>query len=393
MATAADLMLQRILVRVVSDSLLVTSQQASLAGLDLNLMPGREGLEIYLGGYDDKLPLLLQKVARVLANPPLDKAGFDLARETVRQALRREQQATVTEQGYKGLLGSLFTPYYTPAQQMAVLEKLTLADLRAYAKAYFSTIAATLFVHGNLSEPQARSLAADFRHLVLANSRLVALPDNKPSLPEPGPPSHRKLVVEQPDSAWIQIFIDDDTSPAAHGRWLLLGRLMAQPFYTELRTRQQLGYAISASHIDLQGYPALLLMVQSGNTKARAIGHRVHTFLERFSKQLSGSNGNDLSGLKSSLVAELRAPDQSLAARGEHFYDSIIRHLPFDIRDQVASAVDKTTAAELRNLMEHQLLAAPRSQVVSVPGHIAAAGSSLRKSGSTNSGSPAATTK
>ncbi len=363
MRTVDEAMLQQLLVLVVGDGFLPVTQQAKLAGLDMSLEAGREGLALHVLGYDDKLPLLVSRIAEALARPSLDEARFVLARRALEQSLLARRQNTVADQAMEALNGSLFTPYYTPGEQLAALKKLTLSDLRAYAKKFFARIGATVFIHGNLDAGEARRLAEDFRQRLLAGSRLMDMPAESPVLPEQGDILRKTVQVDQPDSAWVQLFTDEDTSARAHARWLLLAGLMGQPFHTELRTRQQLGYLVSASYASVKNHPALMLVLQSANTPGEKLGWHVQTFLEGFSRSLASLDEAALDNLKQALSGELRAPDTSFSSRGARFYDDIDNGHPFDFRLRVARALDKITARGVSAFYTREILEAPRSRV------------------------------
>lgn len=77
----------RIVANLVCDNLDEVTYNASLAGLQYSLTYHSEGLSVYVYGYQDKLPLLLQVVLKKLKNLQVQEDRLEIFKEKVREFL------------------------------------------------------------------------------------------------------------------------------------------------------------------------------------------------------------------------------------------------------------------------------------------------------------------
>ena len=80
------------LVELVADTLYSPTYPASLAGLFWNMNTTEEGIHIGVGGYNDKLPVLLKTVVDALVNydNEFKQEKFNIFRDGVRMEISEE---------------------------------------------------------------------------------------------------------------------------------------------------------------------------------------------------------------------------------------------------------------------------------------------------------------
>ena len=81
----------------------------------------------------------------------------------------------------------------------------------------------------------------------------------------------------------VQVYLQ--VGPDNGEDWLLLvvlSRLLEQPFFEDLRTRQQLGYIVGSSVTENAGVRALVLTVQSAVQPPPELEKRIAAFLRAY---------------------------------------------------------------------------------------------------------------
>lgn len=94
----------------------------------------------------------------------------------------------------------------------------------------------------------------------------------------------------------------------------LLAKVMREPLFNFIRTREQLGYAVScAAKIDenVLGF-AITVECQERRHSASSVNQRIESFLENFTSLLEEMDENDFEVMKKSIINHKRASNTSL---------------------------------------------------------------------------------
>jgi len=91
---------------------------------------------------------------------------------------------------------------------------------------------------------------------------------------------------------------------------LLLSQMLDKAVYSELRTKQQLGYIVQCGVTEAQGVRALLFIIQSSVKPPPELEARLEAFLRLFRGTLSLLSDDELGTYRDALAAELGDVDQ-----------------------------------------------------------------------------------
>ncbi|MEL0169616.1 MAG: insulinase family protein [Pseudomonadaceae bacterium] len=123
------------------------------------------------------------------------------------------------------------------------------------------------------------------------------------------------------DRAQLLYLPAEDDSLREAACWRLLHHRLADPFFAELRTRQQLGYWVVARLHRRAGRPGLLLLVQSPDRSHRCIESAVDRFLEHSLQELGALPADQLQAqalhLSQLLEQQRQHPQQGFEAHWE----------------------------------------------------------------------------
>lgn len=128
---------------------------------------------------------------------------------------------------------------------------------------------------------------------------------------------------------------------------------MKTPFYTEMRTRQQLGYIVfSGASLQRDGQ-GMLFLIQSGDYPADELASRASAFLTEALPAMADMPDEEFETMRASIVSTLEEQDKDMAERIERLEleavrrggdfgnrEGVIRELKALTRDDVVAAFD-----------------------------------------------------
>ncbi len=367
--TAKKAVSQSLLVDLVKDQLNAWSYPAQLAGLSYSISPTEEGLTLLVYGYDEKQPVLLEKVLAALQHPRLPEDRFKLYKDKFKRSLANQALDRPYNQILNERTRRLLTPSWSPKQKLAALEPLTRQDLQAYAAQLFDRAEVKVLSYGNLTAEEARAMNALLDQTLLSTTRLMVVPEPRLTIIPKGRTLSYRYDVDHPDSAVVINFQGNEKSIAEQARWRLLGHIMASPFFSALRTEQQLGYVVAAAFSEVEDMPGMIFLVQSSAVSSDELQKRMETFVRQYADKLKAMDEKEFASHKAGLLTKLLKKDDMMLTRALRYMDNLEREqYGFDFKRQVADEVEKLSKAELLAFYQENLLQHPRRLVVCSPG-------------------------
>lgn len=342
------LVLAQLYQSVQDDALQAFRYPLGQAGLGFGTSVDDRGLTLLFWGFDDGQERMLRDLCTRLAGFRVDPARFELERDELVRRWKNLKRERPISQAW-GAAGEVIDPWdFDAVAGIAVAEKLTAADLQAFVAEFWKGAAGgQLLVHGNQTADAARAMAA-----TIAETLPVGKPGVRPEaavrrFPTKGD-AVREVRIDHTDSTLVVLYQGEGTDAAARARWVLLGQLLDTPFFTELRTEQQLGYVVSAGFRRYDVLPGLQLSIQSAVHGPATLLERVDAFLATETTDLAAMSDEDFLTIRSGLVARLREADTRLYQRSERFVSNLRDGVPtFDWREQVAAEVEKLDRATM----------------------------------------------
>lgn len=341
----------QLVARVVKDRLNAQTYSARLAGLSFDVYRTLTGVTLSASGYSQSVPELALLLAENLAQPSIDAARFDVLKaEFIRELNDAELDAPYTRL-MRRLTNDTVETYYPNATKLAALNALDRSMTEALWQRLLDSARVDILVEGNITAVGAETLARKIwtRLPPSENARAHSLPVVETVLSG----SERSLTVpiDHDDSAWVGYFPGPNSDVQTEARLRLLGQMLQTPFYTELRTQQQLGYIVFAGYMPLLTQPGLVLVVQSPDSAPEDISAAAQAFLTEFAEGTYTRGPSELETFKAALVSNLTEDDPSLAAQARRHWNALgLNDLTFDRREQVVAAVESISITDIRFL-------------------------------------------
>ena len=271
---------------LVEDSLMEYSYDAEIAGLEYSLAHHPQGFDVAISGYNDKMPVLLEKVLISMRDLEIKDDRFDIIKERLMRGFKNfefqepfRQTTTysrwlVTEKGWATF------------QLLDELQSVTAEDVRQFFPQALRQMHIELLVHGNLYKEDALRVT----NLVESTLRPKRLPQSQwPTrrsieLPK-GSDFRYERVLKNPDNinhcVEYIIFVGNNMDRPLRAKLLLLAQMAEEPVFDTLRTKEQLGYVVGSSAMIFAMVAAWRVLVQSEKDCAY-LEKRIDNFLTGF---------------------------------------------------------------------------------------------------------------
>jgi insulysin len=238
---------------------------------------------------------------------------------------------------------------YSNKELLDATESSSLEELKEYVSRVWSSGKGIALVQGNLYEDEALTLVATIdKALRFQPISKAEYPPELEPLPLPQSPANAmatRLAITEPNEengnaasyVAIQSLSED---PKEHVMIELIGSIVSEPFYEDLRTRQQLGYIVSSGVRPVGKTIMMGFIVQSSSATNEKLTKEITRFLDNVrSKYLENLPKGDLAVFVKSLIDRKTEPDKQLATEVTRNWAEIASgRLEFDrIQQEVAA--------------------------------------------------------
>ncbi|MGE0385771.1 MAG: insulinase family protein [Gammaproteobacteria bacterium] len=348
--SAAHAVLTELYVRMVKDQLNEFAYPATLAGLSYDLYRHVRGISLKIAGFEDKQPTLLRAVLARLREPTIDPSRFAVIRDALRRELENSRKEAPYTQVYREVANLMVRPSWTIEERLAALADLGPEDLRAFVTLLLARIEPVALAHGNIDRSQALAAANLAADSLLGRQSPIEVAPGRVVRIEPGQYFGRQMQIEHPDSAVAGYIQGPDKSYRSRALMELLGQIISSPYYTSLRTEQQLGYVVFAGPSPLLDVPGLVFVVQSPVADPDTIQARTQDFLKQFRARLASMDDGEFAAHKAGVTTRILQAEERLQERSDRYWSEIdLGRTQFDSRPALAAAVnaiDRTTLVD-----------------------------------------------
>lgn len=341
----------------VRESLNERTYAAAEAGLRFGIGASLEGVRLSVDGYDDTAGRLLDELVGGLQQCALPAERFAALKERQLRALadfdRVDAYLTLTE-SRRRLVREF---HYRPDQLLPVVRGLSQADVQAFAKGLFARGKLEALATGNVTAAEAvataRRVAAVLKPAAVPESQLIR---RRLLQMTPGQP----LLLSEPlavnNSAYRRELMLGDDAPELRAATMALAAFIGPPTYTELRTRQQLGYIVFGGAGDEGDTSFAYFIVQSGDHPADVLQARTDAFVATLGDQLRALPAEGWQTIVAGVRAKLEEKDKSVAERAGRLYELAYTHGgDWGRTPATLAALDQLTQARAAELLARAL--------------------------------------
>ncbi|MBN1007370.1 insulinase family protein [Amphritea sp. ZJ14W] len=345
--TAENAVMTALYTKLVSDQLNETLYDASLAGLDTRIYPHMRGLSVRISGYDDKQQQLLTQVVNALQQAQFTQRRFTRIKENYAQELENSRRDKPFNQTI-GEVYNLLLQSWNADKKLAALKSVTLEQLQSFIPQLLNGVEVRMLAHGNLTRDEALAMAQTVE-TGLPSAQKNANSHNLPVIMLPKDSElTQTLPLEHNDSAISVYFQGENSETKTRAEYILLSEILSTPFYSSLRTEQQLGYVVFATALPMRKAPGLAFVIQSPNTDPVGLETQINTFIDRMTGTLKAMNEQQLDSFKSSVISRINQKENRMGELSERYWQEIDRgDTNFDSREKLVTAVRELSLDDL----------------------------------------------
>ncbi len=358
--TALDNLLGVLYAKAFNETLNEWNYQITMAGLHYDLYRSDRGFQLSVEGYSENLLALVESVVQKLKTIDIDEKTFEVIKDDIKRGILNQ----AFDPAYKQTMAEiryLLQPYakhrleyYNPDKKVDLISGITLAQVKEYAKGAYSELAIEGLGFGNLEPAQVKATLEKIPVLLQATAMApeARIPVQITQIPV-GKAYAKKIESKTDNSAYAMVVQMGSLDPKTEALLRIGSTKLSNDFYTELRTKQQLGYIVTTQLQRLENTQQLVFLIQSGDYDPYVLSQRTHTWLSGGVDLLKAMSDKDFERVKRSVAIKKREKEKTMEAYfAKVSYLALTLPGQFDYEESVAQAAEKSTKAEMIALFE-----------------------------------------
>lgn len=348
-----DRLLARLAASWLNDQLNASAYPARLAGLNYDIYPHARGITLALGGFNAEQPRLVEQMLQELKNAQVNEQQFLRLQQRLKQNLQNQQKDRLVQQLIRQLYKDLLKPGgWHLEEQLTALDKLTSTKLTGFLSRFTENLYLQLLAWGNINQAETLALAEQVKHQL--QPKLAAADLNLMQVGQIPPGQwHNQLKLEHHDRALMLYIQAKNTSLEEEAQLRLLNQLQAAAFFHDLRTQQQLGYAVFSNNLPIMQQPGIFYYVQAPQHGPTYLAEAIETFLHKDKERLENLSSKDFQQHQRSLINNLLQEDQRLGERAQRLWREVgSQRQDFGHREALAAKVEQLSQQDFLNFYD-----------------------------------------
>jgi len=338
------------------------SNQAAVGGISFSTN-ANNGLMLNANGYTQHLPQLFKDLLAGYFSYTPTEDQLAQAKSWYAQMMDSAEKGKAYEQAIMPAQMLSQVPYFQREERRALLPEITLKDVMAYRDRLKSNARPEFLIVGNMSETQAKDLAHQVQDQLAAKGNQWCR--NRDVLVD----KKQGIIFEKAgstsDSALAAVFVPpgyDEYSSSAYSA--MLGQIIQPWFYNQLRTEEQLGYAVFAFPMSVGRQWGLGFLLQSSDKQPSALWARYQAFFPTAEERLRKMSAEDFAQLQQAVIAQVTQAPQTLGEEATQISKDFDRgNMRFDSRDKVVAEIKQLTPQKLADFF-HQAVVEPQGMAI-----------------------------
>ena len=329
--------------------------QASVAGMSVSVSQG-VGLQLNASGYTQHLPELFLSMTKLYLSFEPTQRELSQAKSWYKEQIEVANNAKAYELAMQPLQRVNSVPYFEQEQRLAALESISLKDITDYRSMIVESAALQAIIIGNLTEKQSIEMIKSAQGLLKSKGtkwyRGDVVTIDKNYLVD----FHKQ--GKSTDNALAEIFVPKDYS-RIDGAVLsgILSKIIQPWFYDQLRTNEQLGYAVFAFKAGIGDQWGMGFLLQSNAKAPNYLNTRYQEFYALALDKLKKLPAQEFEQYKQSMITEMNQPPQTFYEEVGRYSSDFSRNIfSFDTRDKVLATLHKTTQAQVIEFYEKAVM-------------------------------------
>lgn len=336
-------------------SLSELSYQASVAGMNISSSSG-QGITFSMNGYTQHLPELVNATLKSYVTFTSTQEELEQAKSWYREQLEITHNLKAFETAMLPARRLNSLPYHEEAEKLTALETITLDDISQARRDVIENASLQALIIGNLTPEASREIAKS-AHEFLGNKGTEywigdTLVFNKFEAVE------FQNKSKSTDNALGELYI-----PVGYSRLegqaisSVLASVIKPWFYDQLRTEEQLGYAVFAYQATMGEQSGLGFLLQSNAKPPVYLNERYNAFYQQAYARLKKLSEAEFNQYKQAIITEFKQPPQTFYEEVSLYRNDFYRNnLQYDGREKLLTELKKVTLKQAVEFYEKAII-------------------------------------
>ena len=331
------------------------NSQASVGGISFSTGEN-EGLVFSASGFTQRLPTLLKKLVDGYAHFQPTEQQLAQAKSWYLERLEAADKGKAFEQAIQPMQLLSQLPYTQRETRRRLVSAITLNEVTAYRDKLFSAATPEMMVVGNLSADSVIQLGRELKQQMQSNGteawRTQYVTFEKPLK------ANLQQKGSSTDSALAALYI-----PLGYGEYQsmanssMLSQIVQPWFYNQLRTEEQLGYAVFAFQMPVGRQWGIGFLLQSNSKQPAWLLQRYQAFYPQAEKRLRNMSQTDFAQYQQAMINELQQRPQTLDEEADRYSRDFDRQNDgFNTRQKVIEQIQQLTPASLADFFQQAVI-------------------------------------
>jgi insulysin len=325
---------------------------ALMAELAYGINVNFEGVSVTAFGYTESAKKLLPYLTDALKGFEIEEARFDAIKERIIRGWSNARYAAAVRYIRYFPTAASYSDYFLPSARAEAAADVSLADVYAFRDQLYDSGNVEALVYGNATAAEAESLTRQFvESLALEPTGKVY--KHKVLALDPGNSLVFKNVVPTNNSAFRKDYIAGMATPENRVKASVLSNLISAPFYSEMRTRQQLGYVVASFAFNLEDMVRVGFVIQSADYDPLELANRSDVLVSSLPEMLREMPEEAFLKAKSAVRSELEKQDKTIMDKASRFFRLAYDHgANWTRREDSLAALEALTMDDVVGFLE-----------------------------------------
>lgn len=338
------------------------SNQAAVGGISFST-GANNGLMVNANGYTQRLPQLFTALLDGYFSYTPTEEQLEQAKSWYAQMMDSADKGKAYDQAIMPIQMLSQVPYFERKTRRDLLPSITLKEVINYRDNLKARGRPELLVIGNMSARQSTDLARQIQKQLGADGNEWCR--NKDVLIDSKQLAMFEKAGSSTDSALAAVFappnVDEYSSMAASS---LLGQIIQPWFYNQLRTEEQLGYAVFAFSMNAGRQWGMGFLLQSSDKQPAFLWQRFQAFFPTAEAKLRAMKPEEFAQIQQAAISQMLQAPQTLSEEASKLSKDFDRgNMRFDSRDKVVAQMKLLTPQKLADFF-HQTVVDPQGMAL-----------------------------
>ena len=338
------------------------SNQAAVGGISFST-GANNGLMVNANGYTQRLPQLFTALLDGYFSYTPTEEQLEQAKSWYAQMMDSADKGKAYDQAIMPIQMLSQVPYFERKTRRDLLPSITLKEVINYRDNLKARGRPELLVIGNMSARESTDLARQIQKQLGADGNEWCR--NKDVLIDSKQLAMFEKAGSSTDSALAAVFappnVDEYSSMAASS---LLGQIIQPWFYNQLRTEEQLGYAVFAFSMNVDRQWGMGFLLQSSDKQPAFLWQRFQAFFPTAEAKLRAMKPEEFAQIQQAAISQMLQAPQTLSEEASKLSKDFDRgNMRFDSRDKVVAQMKLLTPQKLADFF-HQTVVDPQGMAL-----------------------------